>query len=698
MKRTMSKAICVLLLLVVALTAFACTTPNEVEAGKNLVVNGSFEDGLNGWTAGIDENVSEIELIEHSVGSDDYEKYGEKYLSMFNRTEDIATIRQNIKIQSGATYKLSAVVRVKSALLGSTTDNLVGAHIGFLENVHFIQSSQVKVTDGFIKYSYYFTTEFRDVTLQAVIGAEGGEVKGTAYFDDIKLVKLSDEEVEELPKSVVKDLSSYIPKNGGVHSLLYVLFGAVALFGVVYGIWVAIRRHGLVESGKEKYGIVKFMTTKYALFALLGVAFVIRVVLGFLYTGYGSDLSNMTGISDKIASVGIAQYYAESSYTMLPIGVYVTAIFGGLANLLGATGTWVYLIFKIPSIVCDVVTVYFVYKLGKKFIGQVGGILVGLLWAICPTVLTVTSMWGTLDSMFTMFAVILFYFVLNPYEVKGWVRFVLIFVTLTLGVLTKIEMLWFVPLVAGFMVYNFIKKKELRPTLIIGTVASIVGFWLIALPLTINFVGQGRVFYIWELFYQNIATGIHFFARDNFGLYNLVGLSWSSGVRNLSLVMNLLFALLVFAFTIIIYVTKKSRVDLLLLGALTIIAGYTFGIDMSPTVLLAGLALLLAYAVVSNDKRVYLLFAIFAGISFLNTTFVLAVSGTLVPLALGGAECLTVGGAISIIMSILQIATFFYLVYVVYDVCINEKMEQIEFIDGYDTATIWGKFTSRFKK
>lgn len=698
MKRIMSRAICILLLLAVALTAFACTTPNEVEAGKNLVVNGSFEDGLNGWTAGIDESVSKIELTKHSEGSDNYEKYGENHLSIFNRTENIATLKQNIKIEAGATYKLSAVVLVKTALTGETTENLVGAHIGFLENVHFIQSSQVKATSDFIKYSYYFTTEFRDVTLQAVIGAEGGEVKGTAYFDDIQLVKLTDEELREIPTSVIKTLSSYVPENGGIHSLLYVLLGALALVGVVYGIWVAIRRHGFVESGNGKYGIVKFMTTKYALLALLGVAFVIRFLLGFLYTGYGTDLTNMTGISDKIASVGIAQYYAESSYTMLPVGVYLTALFGGLANLLGATGTWVYLIFKLPAIVCDLVTVYFIYKLGKKFIGQVGGVLAGLVWAICPTVLTVTSTWGTLDSVVVMLAVMLFYFILDPSTIKSWVRFTAIFVTLTLGVLTKIEMLWFVPLVAGFMVYNFIKKKELRLTMIIGTLASIVGFWIITLPLTRNFVGQGRVFYIWEQFYKYMAVGLHYFARDNFGLYSLVGLSWNSGVRTLSLVMNLLFASLVFAFTIIIYVTKKSRVDFLLLGALTIIAGYTFGIDMSPTVLLVGLALLFAYAVVSNEKRAYLLFAIFAGLSFINTTFTLATSGVLVPFALGGVEYLPIGGAISIVMSVLQIATFFYLVYVVYDVCINEKMEQIEFIDGYDTATIWGKFTSRFKK
>lgn len=696
MKKIMSRVLCVLLLLVVALTAVACTSTNEVEAGKNLVVNGSFEDGLNGWTEGIDENVSSIELIEYSEGTDD--AHGSKYLSMFNRTENIATLKQSIKIQSGATYKLSAVVYVKNALMGDANDSLVGAHIGFLENVHFIQSSQVKATDGFIKYSYYFTTDFRDVTLQAVIGAEGGEVKGTAYFDNISLVKLSDEEVEELPKSVIKTLASYVPENGGVHSLLYVLFGAIALVGVVYGVWVAIRRHGLVESGKGKYGLVKFMTTKYAIGALLAVAFVIRFVLGFLYTGYGNDLINVTNLSDKIASIGIGGFYAESGSTTLPLGVYLTAIFGGLSNLLGATGSWVYLIVKLPSMICDLVTVYFMYKLGKKFIGQVGAILVGLVWAICPAVLTVTSMWGTLDSVVATFAVMLFYFIIDPSSMKSWLRFTGIFVTLTLGVLTKIEMFWFVPLVAGFLVYNFVKKKQLRSTIIIGTVASIVAFWLISLPLTISFVGQGRVFYIWEFFYKIMATGIHYFARDNFGLYTLVGLSWSTGVRTLSIIMNLLFALLVFAFTIVVYVTKKSRIDLLLLGALTIIAGYTFGIDMSPTVMLVGLALLFMYAIITNEKRIYLVFALFAGLSFLNTSFVLAVSGTLVPFALGSAGYLTVGGAMSIVMSILQIATFFYLVYVAYDVCINEKMNQIEFIDGYDTATVWGKFTSRFKK
>ena len=701
MKKFMSRAICVLLLLAVSLTAFACATAGEVEAGKNLVVNGSFEDDLNGWTTG--GSVSEFDILNHSTGSDNNVKYGDKYLSVFNRSESVATIKQTIRLQPGATYKLTAVVRVDNALTngnltGKDKEKMVGAHIGFAENVHFIKDSKISATTGFVTYNYFFTTEFRDVTLQAVIGATGGEVKGTAYFDDIKLVKLTDTEANALPDSIIEKLASYVPNNGGVHSALYIFIGLIALVAVIYGVWVAIRRSGWVQKAKDSYGIVRFMTGKGALWTLLGVAFVIRFVLGFLYTGYGSALSDMTGISDKIASVGLGQYYAQSGYSMLPFGVYLTAIFGGLANLLGATGGWAYLIFKLPAIICDLVTIYFIYKLGKKFIGQVGGILAGLLWAICPTVLTVNSMWGTLDSVIAMLAVMLFYFILDPNGIKSWKRFTGIFVTLTVGVLTKIEMLWFVPLVAGFLIYNFITKKELRTTLIIGTVASVVGFWLMSLPLTIGYVGEGRVFYIWELFFEYMVTGVHYFARDNFGLYALVGLSWSTGVKTLSLVMNLVFAMLIFAFTIIIYLKQRSRVELLLLGALTIIAGYTFGIDMSPTVLLVGLVLLFAYAIVSNEKRVFLAFAIFAGIAFLNTTFTLAVSGALVPFALGGVEYLAVGGAMSIIMSIVQILAFFYLVYVVYDITINEKMKQIDFIDGYDTATIWGRFVSRFKK
>ena len=698
MKKFTMRALCLLLLLAVALSMFACTTPNKVEAGENLVVNGSFEDGLNSWTPGINTEISELSLKEHAVGSDEYSKYGASYLSMFNYTEEIATLKQKIKIEAGATYRLSAMVYVKSALTGQNEKSLVGAHIGFAENVHFIQNSQVKATNGFVKYSYVFTTEFRDLTLQAVIGAEGGEVKGYAYFDDIQLVKLTDAEVSALPTSTIKTLESYIPINGGAHSILYLVLGTLALGGVLYGVWVALRRHGWRENRKEAYGIVKFMMGKGALWVLLAVAFGIRVFVGVLYSGYALDIQNMTGISDKIASVGFGQYYAESGYSMLPIGVYLTSLFGGLSNILGATGGWVYLIYKLPSIIADLVTIYFIYKLAKKFIGDVGGILGGLLWAICPTILTITSVWGTLDSVLAMLVVMLFYFILDPNGMKSWVRFTAIFVTLTIGVLTKIEMLWFVPLVSAFLIYNFIKKKELRKTMIIGTVASIIGFWLISLPLTINFVGEGRVFYIWEEYFGYIATGIHYFARDNFGLYSLVGLSWSTGVRTLSIIMNLVFAILVFVFTILMYLKERSRVNLLLLAGLTIIAGYTFGIDMSPTVLIVGLALLLAYAVISNDWRVYLCFAIFGALSFANVSAVLTVSGVFVPFALGGLQYLNVGGVFSVIWSALQIGAFFFLVYVTYDICINGRMKQIEYIDGYDTATIFGKVTSKIRK
>ena len=141
MKKFTMRVLCVLLMVVVALSMFACTSPNKVEAGKNLVVNGSFEDGLNGWTPSINTEISEITLKSHAVGSDDYTNYGASYLSMFNYTEEIAVLKQKIKIESGATYRLSAVVYVGNALTGENEKTLVGAHIGFGENVHFIDST-----------------------------------------------------------------------------------------------------------------------------------------------------------------------------------------------------------------------------------------------------------------------------------------------------------------------------------------------------------------------------------------------------------------------------------------------------------------------------------------------------------------------------------------------------------------------------
>lgn len=682
MKKIMTLTICVLLVIATVLSLTGCGGIVTSKFGEELIQNGGFESDLANWKAVKNGEEFIPSIKNHSSGntSAGEKNLGKKCVS-FTVDSGYAYLEQSIKIEPNQVYCVSAEMLIPSAITAGTKDKAFdGAFIGFAENVDFAgRESVTKVQTGWTyTYTYYFRTEFSEVTLRAGIGSLGKTATGTIWFDNISVKKV-DPTASGIAESSIKTLGR---ANNGTSGIVYIALGAVLVLAFGYVAYRLIRRHGYVSEKKDNVRgslIAKILSKKWMILVVLGVALIVRVLLAYFYTGYKSGMASTGSLANNLATVGFGAL-TSSNTEVLPLYGYVLWLIGSLINLLGIqAGSSIYYVFlRLPAIIADLVAIYFIYKLAKKFIGRAGGVIAGALYAVLPTVLTATSVWGATDSLFALLAILTLYFILNPNGLTNGKRYTGIFVSFVAGVLIRLEMLWLVPIVASFLIYNFMKKPDSRKSIIIGTIASIVAFYVVSLPIFMAQIGAGRVFYVWEYYFMIIKNGAKY-ALNNFGLYALVGLN-GKNVTAMSNWMNLAFAALLFAFTLIIYFKNKSRLEIILIAAFTMIAASAFAIDMSATFAIVGTILLLVYAVISNEKRIYLLTIIFALFAFLNSAYVLNALGSLTPLLLGNTVIYLTGDVFMIVMSALHIIAICYFVYVLYDICINDKIKQIDYL------------------
>lgn len=699
MKGLQKVAICAILAVCMLLSFVGCAPDDfSSEYGEELIKNGSFENGLDSWEiVGADEVNTVVELRSHAPGSEEAELFGAKYVSINNKVRAQTYLKQTIRLEKGAVYRLESDIYIYNTVTGDSSTNYKGAYVAFAENVRFAPIGTEKAEStkwgSSTSHAYYFTSEFDTVTVMLTLGSQEGNAKGVAFFDDISITKV---DASTLENKNIYSLDAYIPDNGGLPGILFIVLGIVLVFGLCYGVWVAIRRKGYQNREIKGNGFVGFIKKYYPLVVIAFIALAVRVVLALFYKGNSADVEAYAGGAVRLATDGLPAYWASSTQKILPIQLYLMWISGTLINLFSAKGATLYLLVKLPAIICDICAMVFIYKLGKKFIGEKGGLLSAILYGFIPTLLTATSVWGEIDSIVAFVAILLFYLILNPNDAGQTKRFIGIFITLLVGAMLKIEFMWLIPLALAFIVYTFIKKKETRLVIGVSAGVSLVLFYLVSIPFCTTFMSAGRPFYVFERYFEMLFGGTHYYSQDAFNLYAMVGLNWRSASR-ISVIMNVVFAVILFAFIIFIYLKNRSRVEMLLLASFSMIGAYTFAIDMSPTVLVVALALMLAYAIVANEKRVYLLFAVYALIGFLNSAILLNNGGALSSFIESTARYSS-KDAFFIIMSVVNTLSLFGFIYLLYDICINDKLSQIVFIEGDDVVTYWGRITYKLKR
>ena len=122
------------------------------------------------------------------------------------------------------------------------------------------------------------------------------------------------------------------------------------------------------------------------------------------------------------------------------------------------------------------------------------------------------------------------------------------------------------------------------------------------------------------------------------------------------------------------YLKFNNRMDLILLGTAFINMVFMFANNMSPEVMLMNLALMLVYAIMNKEKRIYFAFVAFAVLSFVNVS----VGELLYEYTAEGIYFIGYQTATIYVFSAFALALTLYYVYVVYDIVVTKKARKIQ--------------------
>jgi hypothetical protein len=258
-----------------------------------------------------------------------------------------------------------------------------------------------------------------------------------------------------------------------------------------------------------------------------------------------------------------------------------------------------------------------------------------------------------------------FYFILNIKDGKILPNYIGMAASFTAAVLFFQPALYMVPMILLYSIHLFIKKKKTRIPMIIAPVAGVLLFFLISMPF-FWLEGVGGSFGAgWTA-----ILGQRVYALNAFNFQALLQNNFRS-ITTESMVVTSLFIAFIYGVIALGYFKSGNKLDFLLLSALAMAAMWSFTNRMSPTTMYMVLPMLFIFGVLAKEKRAFALFIAYSVIMLINAGYVNAISGYT-----EGIQH-EVSGAFVIWMSIFNLITTGYFVYLTYDIVGAKKFAYI---------------------
>lgn len=534
---------------------------------------------------------------------------------------------------------------------------------------------------------YFKTTQAKKTTLAINVGTEKYPVNVTAVtISDIKLVKV--------PKSqIVSEDASYFTfvsdtySEASTKNIPYVVFGALAIALFCYAAYVLFQRNMAIGGEYKSKFMVKLVESKWlGVITVASVALAIRLFIGIIVTafansklhymlgfnveGYASQALFLGNYGTVFLSESLGKFCASNSYTYLapessPLQLYLLAIVGLISRIFGSHQYLAATFFvKFFASVADIGTVVLIYSMLKKHVGNVGSTIIALLYALLPVTFAVSSLWGFTESVTVFLMALTFFFILknNYYGVAASYLAAFLFSWTAIIV---------APIIIFYTIQQAINNKKLLIPIAIVTVASIIIFYLANLPFTINAV-KGGAFFACVTNYWNMVFKGAVYTRNAYNFQGLLSNNFAE-VSTESLIVTIIFVLFLLGLVAFAYFKFKNRMNLMLLATAFINMFFVFGNNMTQTSIYMSLALMLVYAIINKEKRIFFSFAAFSTLMFVNVAMgELLTSYTINTLGIIPTNAVTyVFGALYLVFAL-------YYVYIVYDIVAMKKIRRIQ--------------------
>lgn len=658
----------------------------SVSSGSELVQNGTFESGsIDHWTlrASADDTTAP-DVFKAAVESDDYKETGAYSVKI--TASKYNTFVQTVKIQKDSVYYLSALVKIPSAISASDSDGLGGAFVA-IDSDYSTASDITKAATGssWKKIGVYFNSaDQSSVSVRFGVGTASFNASGTAYFDQVSLVK-----VNEAPTGIlVTNLTGAAESGRASFAANYRSNGAGVLFvtlTTVLGAALLYAAYTLLRSFMAKDGaflkpegdqnkISFFKSPAFLLILCELIGFAVRLVL--VYFVYGSHvLSSSVTEASKLADLGAKTYYFNNTVTT-PIGsLYLLWVLGLLADPLKlVTGSMGFAIFiKIPAILADLVTIFLVYYVANRKYNQYISAVFAGTYALLPVFFFASAGWGAYSSIGAMFILLSLLSILD----KKYVGTVVYF---SLALLFMAEAMLLLPILLVYLFYVFFKSDDYKMQISISITASVIILYLLSLPFIFSYFAAGRPFVVIARYCQAFLTHTGF-TENAFTVYGLLGLG-AQKANVASYVFNGVFVALSMIYAILLFFKSRSRLDLILLSAFVFAVTFVLTSAVDPFMIYPALVLLLIYGMISGDRRVLKLFGGFSVTALLNASYAMMIGGYFGTGTNSARILMTAGDPVLIIFSVVNVLLLFYFAYVTFSLSVKEEVKGVVIIRG----------------
>jgi Gpi18-like mannosyltransferase len=359
---------------------------------------------------------------------------------------------------------------------------------------------------------------------------------------------------------------------------------SLAIYGVLFFGLLAASYYLIARKNIK----IQHVDKKILILTLLGTGLFLRVAAAPWIGGFPTDIRFFTSWATSAAQ-NLGEFYTSGSSDYPPFYIYILFLAGKLASL-PALSSYFILLIKLPSILADIATAYFIYRLAAKYLSLEWSLLLCAAYLFNPAVFINSTFWGQVDSFFAMIVVLA---VLLLTEKKVSLSAALF----TAAVLMKPQGIIFLPV----LFFELVRLKSLKRFL--AAAVTILGT---ALVIIVPFSYHQEPLWIINLFTKTL--GEYPYASVNaFNFFSLLGANYKQASSTLFIfsyhTWGMIFIALVTALSFFIYIKGRNATYASAAALLQIAGVFTFSSSMHERYLFPALALALISCILLRDKR-----------------------------------------------------------------------------------------------
>ncbi|MBQ9276718.1 MAG: hypothetical protein IJ226_03895, partial [Clostridia bacterium] len=378
------------------------------------------------------------------------------------------------------------------------------------------------------------------------------------------------------------------------------------------------------KQGAKSKSSAFFKNTFVILAGLLALTVLVRLVLILTTYGVGAKTTSMLSYGDVLKEQGIANFveYYSGAVILSPGTLYILNIIGAM----GLDTASASIVLRFFNVLADMATVALVYLYGKKYVGN----RLSALFAGVYSVLPIAMYFGGMHFAFESVLVAL---LLGSVIMLVEKKFLTTYLLMALAVVLDVRAMLLVPIALTYMGYMYYRDAQSlkrftanRAKIVFGLIGMFALVYVLTLPVAIHQISEGDAFFNFKYMASKIMAN-NSFVDSSFNLYAMVGMNGKAFTNSAVVYLNVAFVVVLEIFAASMYFKNRNRQEILLLVSFVFAVTAVFTLNTDWTYIFLAIVFALVYAMVSGEKRAYIVVSGYSLLAFLNVAQLLYTNG-----------------------------------------------------------------------